>query len=111
MIRDASPADYEAINRLGPEAYVEFEVVIGAVHWERMRASLANATQFANTAELIVAERVGVLAGFVAYFPPGKSDGVIFPQAWSSVRMLSVAPMHRGQGIGRVLMEECISRA
>ena len=51
------------------------------------------------------------LDAVVFYFPPGRSDGVIFPRDWASLRLLGVAPAARGRGLSRLLTEWCIARA
>ncbi|WP_163069540.1 GNAT family N-acetyltransferase, partial [Acinetobacter baumannii] len=53
----------------------------------------------------------GAVVGFILYFPPGRSDGVLFPEAWASVRLLGVAPAMRGHGLGKALLQDCLRRA
>jgi GNAT superfamily N-acetyltransferase len=65
---------------------------------------------------LSAAEIVGVCGpddfeAVVFYFPPGKSDGVLFSRDWASLRLLAVAPAARGRGLARRLTDWCIARA
>ncbi|MFL6214164.1 MAG: GNAT family N-acetyltransferase [Blastocatellia bacterium] len=110
-IRQATPVDASAINRLCVEAYAEFESVVGQDNWRQMREALASAADLSTLGELLVAEDANGVIGVVLYIPPGKSDGRSIPQAWATIRMLAVSPASRGSGVGRKLTEECINRA
>jgi GNAT superfamily N-acetyltransferase len=59
----------------------------------------------------IVALVDGDIAATVTYYGPGRGseDGWTGDQA--AIRLLGVPPRSRGLGLGRVLTEECISRA
>ena len=56
----------------------------------------------------IVAEEQGQLVGAVTLYLDGTR--VSWPPGWSGVRLLGVPPEHRGKGIGRALMDECLRR-
>jgi ribosomal protein S18 acetylase RimI-like enzyme len=111
MIRLALPIDFPAINQLCLEAYQEFEITIGHDNWQQMRDILSHASDLSEMGELILAEESHCLQGVVAYIPPGRSDDIIIPRQWASIRMLAVSPSCRGKGIGRKLTQECIERA
>jgi ribosomal protein S18 acetylase RimI-like enzyme len=42
---------------------------------------------------------------------PAKPKAAFFDPVWPIIRMLAVHPECRGSGVGRILTEECISRA
>ena len=109
-VRQATPLDFSAIDRLCVEAYQEFESVIGSANWQLMRDSLSHVSELSTSGELLVAEDNSGILGAVLYVPPGKSDGVSIPVEWASVRLLCVAPQSRGRGVGRRLTQECEER-
>jgi ribosomal protein S18 acetylase RimI-like enzyme len=66
----------------------------------------------AETAEIVVAEDAGRIAGAVAYVPPfAQPRAGFFRPEWPIIRMLVVDPAARGRGIGRALAEACAERA
>jgi ribosomal protein S18 acetylase RimI-like enzyme len=86
-------ADYAA--RMSPDAWAAFAQVIGHVRGRALEA------------ETVVAERDGELVGSVTIYrhPHGVQEDTY------GIRMLSVRSSARGSGIGRALMEHCISLA
>lgn len=83
----------------------------GVFHWSRSEAIFANAASLTNKAELLVAEKEGSLVGCVVYVAPGREREAIYDSKWSIIRLLSVDPAVRGEGIGRQLSEACIEHA
>ena len=111
IIREAIPDDFTAIAQLVVDAYQEYAVSLTPAAWEQMRTGLATVDRLAASATFLVAEDSRQFAGSVAYYPPGTSDPRLFPQHWASLRLLAVAPAHRGRGLGRQLTEACVARA
>ncbi|MHB8789161.1 MAG: GNAT family N-acetyltransferase [Desulfobulbaceae bacterium] len=111
IIRKAIPADFAAMARLLVEAYQEYAASLTPVAWEQMRVGLASVDRLASVVTFLVAEDNHHLAGAVAYYQPGMSDPRLFPRHWASLRLLAVAPAHRGRGLGRRLTEACVARA
>lgn len=111
-IRDARAEEFGGISRLQLEAHREYKRVLLPEEWDRLQSGLAKVEGWADRHDMIVAETDdGVLAGAVAYFPPGASLVAHFPPEWASIRLLAVRPSHRDRGVGRLLTEECIRRA
>jgi ribosomal protein S18 acetylase RimI-like enzyme len=108
-IRNFASADADQVNRLAVAAFAPF-----APHyndWPAMAANLAKLSDLSATAEVIVAEAGGSVIGAVAYVPPGAPKPAFFDAEWPTIRMLVVDPAARGNGIGRVLTQECLVRA
>jgi predicted N-acetyltransferase YhbS len=110
-VRPLEPQDFAAVDELIAAAYGEFATALTADNWERMRLGLRGAATALPGTVKLVAEIDGRLAGFVIYRPAHVPDGPAVPQEWPAIRLLSVAPWARGQGIGRVLTEACIDLA
>lgn len=76
-----------------------------------MQTNLSNVAAIAKKqGNAIIAEHDRELVGSVVYCSPGNSDSQFFQPEWSSIRMLAVLPLYRGQGIGQQLTLECIHR-
>lgn len=108
-IADYSLSDAPAIDRLALSAFAQYREHY--LDWEGFARRIGAMSQLGSTAQLIVARAGGEIAGAVAYVGPDAPKAEFFPQDWAILRMLVVARSMRGQGIGRVLTEECIRRA
>jgi ribosomal protein S18 acetylase RimI-like enzyme len=108
-IRDFQPTDAPAVNVIAVAAFEQY-----AMHysdWPAFSKNLANTSALADHGELIVAEAKGLVVGAVAYIPASRPKSSFFEQHWPIMRLLVVSPSARGQGIGRLLAQECINRA
>jgi len=110
-IRSAKPEEAHALAQLVVDSYAEFQGKLTADNWASMQANLRRAVLDPGKGLPLVATVGGVVGGFILYFSPGQSDGVLFPTAWASVRLLGVSPRLRGRGLGKALVEECLKRA
>ena len=108
-IRSFTTSDQDAVNGVACAAWNQYASSFEG--WDRLAAFLANTASLAADAELIVAERAGLVVGIVGYVGPLRPREAIFPPNWAIVRMLSVVPTERGRGIGRLLTNACIERA
>lgn len=101
-IRQATAEDASAIAALSTEAYV--------TEGEGGRTEPYAEADFFDLAErgdVFVAERDGELVGVVALLPPGTSGRAVARAEEAELARLAVAPMARGAGIGRALVERC----
>jgi len=108
-LRDFAPGDGPALARVALAAYAQFRDAYD--DWDRLSGGFGTMTALAATGETIVATLDGEVVGGVTYVGPGRPKKEIFPVECPVVRMLMVSPAHRGRGIGRALMEECVRRA
>lgn len=110
-IREAAPADYEAVARLTLSAYRALPTWVGDDYATELTDV---AGRVAAGATVLVAEDAG---GRVA----GTVTLVLPPSPWfewapgvdgdCGFRMLAVDPAAQGRGIGPALVEECLARA
>jgi len=108
-LRAYQPGDAEAVNHLASAAFSEYATAVN--DWAGLAEHAANTAALADDAELLLAEQGGRLVGCVGYICPGRPREMAFPADWAVLRMLSVLPSARGQGVGRLLTQACINRA
>ena len=108
-LRTAARGEWDEADRVADAAFRDYEREhpqwVDALRGERMM------TKLGETAEVIVAMRGAEMVGACGYMAPGVPRYEFFPLEWSILRMLSVPRAHRGLGIGRALVKECIDRA
>lgn len=97
------------MDALVREAWLELAPLIPG--WAELAPRLNALTQKADDSEVLVAERGGRLLGAVAYVAAHQAKPDFFPPQWPIVRLLSVAPVGRGCGVGQGLLDECVARA
>jgi GNAT superfamily N-acetyltransferase len=110
-LRDARPDEAGVIGDLLQAAYAQYEPNYSPEGWQRYHGMLGEVRSHFEHAQVIVAERDGVLAGTIMFFPDGSvSEQGEWPVGWAGVLRLAVHPAHRGHGIARALTEECVRR-
>lgn len=110
ILRDFTATDTDAVNRVAQAAWMQFQPGFKQ-DWEGFITYAANTAALADELDLIVAELDGDIAGVIGYVRPQRPREAVFPPEWAVIRMLSVHPDARGQGIGSALTRECIARA
>jgi GNAT superfamily N-acetyltransferase len=112
-IRDARADERATIRDLTLAAYAEYATIMAPTAWAALRQAVRVGLDAEGAIERIVAERDSVLLGSVMLYSPDANaygDGVV-AAGWPELRLLAVAPLARGQGVGRALVEECMRRA
>ena len=108
-IRNASENELDAVALHLRDAYIEYKDHLPSDAWEDYLADICDVRSRLGESDLIVAETGGELVGTVTLYMQGEL--LDWPRGWVGVRLLGVPPRHRGKGISRALMEECLERA
>lgn len=107
-IRLAGPADLHEIGRLTVEVYVGGGYIDPADGYVE---ELSDSAGRAARSELWVAVDDRGLLGAVAFCPTGSRLREVGREQEGEFRMLAVAREGRGRGVGRALVEACLSRS
>jgi len=107
-IRPAVPRDFEALGELTVMAYEAlFDEPLGGYERE-----LRDVARRAADSEVLVAVGGDEVLGGVTYVPSsGRAMSEFDDEHAAGIRMLAVDPRHQGEGVGRALVKECVSRA
>jgi ribosomal protein S18 acetylase RimI-like enzyme len=108
-LRDFKPSDADAVNQLALLAFEQFRGEYS--DWQAFSRNIGSMSSLSDAGELIVVTDQEIIVGAVVYVGPHKPKREFFLAEWPILRMLVVNPAHRGHGIGRLLTDECISRA
>ena len=109
LIRNYHHDDAKAVNATALSAFEQFSSKYD--NWIEFKKRVGSMSDLSQHAQLIVAEHNSEVCGAVGYVKPGSSLPDFFSEEWASLRFLVVNPSYRGKGIGRGLVEMCISRA
>jgi ribosomal protein S18 acetylase RimI-like enzyme len=108
-IREARPADYEAIGDLTVAAYVAVNPHAMRGDYDRELRDVAS--RVTDCVVLVAVDGDGVL-GSVTYVPgPGTALSEFGDDDAAGMRMLAVDPSRQRSGAGRALTEACIELA
>lgn len=106
-IREARDDELDIVASLIVDAFAEYAARMSPDAWSFFAQDIANVRGRMGDARLLVAERDGRIVGSVTLYTDwrGAQAGAY------SVRLLAVPPEHRGEGVGRGLMQDVIARA
>jgi ribosomal protein S18 acetylase RimI-like enzyme len=106
-VEPARPEDYPRIAELTVGVYVD-----GGLATPAYAPELADVEGRASRSELLVVrDTAGRVVGSVALVLEGDFGNVTTSDAEAAFRMLVVDPDVQGQGVGRLLVTECLERA
>jgi ribosomal protein S18 acetylase RimI-like enzyme len=106
-VEPARPEDYPRIAELTVGVYVD-----GGLATPAYAPELADVEGRASRSELLVVrDTAGQVVGSVALVLAGDFGNVTTSDAEAAFRMLVVDPDVQGQGVGRLLVTECLERA
>jgi GNAT superfamily N-acetyltransferase len=113
LVRDARPAERDALRELTLSAYAQYATIMEPSAWVLLREALIAALTADSGAQQIVAEGDGRLLGSVLLFAASTDAyGTVGPRAdWPEIRLLAVAPEARGSGVAKLLVADCVRRA
>jgi ribosomal protein S18 acetylase RimI-like enzyme len=110
-IRQAGAEELGEVETLVKAAYREFQPLMPAAAWDRWMDNIKETLQ-APEGVVLVAGDQGRLQGAVKFYPDAaQARQGEWPAGAASIRLLAVAPAHRGKGYGRLLTQACIARA
>jgi ribosomal protein S18 acetylase RimI-like enzyme len=111
-LREARPDELEAVEVLVITAYQEFQSLFPGKVWTAWMDNIRQVIQADTGILLVAAEEQGKLHGAVKFYPDaGQAALGSWPPGSASMRILAVHPACRGQGLGRLLVQECLRRA
>jgi ribosomal protein S18 acetylase RimI-like enzyme len=113
IYRTATVADIPQLLQLGLVSYGTFQNILTEDNWAKLHGNLSNENVYwdllnKSTCFLCIADQkiVGM-----AFFVPNGNPTEIYEADWCYVRMVGVHPDFGGRGIGKALMQKCISTA
>jgi GNAT superfamily N-acetyltransferase len=116
-VRNATPSEFETIGKLMVKVYSQldgFPKESEQPQYYQMLASVGTLTTKPETELLVAVSEKGHIAGAVVYFGDMKhygSGGTATQELHSAgFRLLAVDPTIRNQGIGKLLVNECIRK-
>ena len=118
LIRNADSSEFEEIGRLMVTVYSQLDGFPKETEQPDYFRALANVGTFTHkpdTALLVAVSEENKIAGALVYFDNmiyyGSGGTATKEKNVSGFRLLAVDPSCRGQGIGRMLADECVRRA
>jgi GNAT superfamily N-acetyltransferase len=117
-VRNAKPDEFDEIGKLMVQVYSQLEgfpKIAEQPDYYKMLSNVGELTKKPETELIAAVSPRGKIAGGVVYFGDMKYYGsggtATKEQNASGFRLLFVNPLFRGQGIGKLLTNECIRKA
>jgi GNAT superfamily N-acetyltransferase len=110
ILRENQPQDYRALCALLGAVFEEHRAHLDSDGFLAYLGGLVDGPSPAP-GQILVAERAGLVVGTATYRRAGGDHRGPGPRGYSTVRALAVRPDWRRRGIGRLLLEACITRA
>lgn len=108
-IRPFRKEDGSALDEVAKEAFAEYSRHFE--NWPQYHEEWSRMSELDNVGRIVVAECDDGIVGGVCYIGPGTPKPPWFKSEWAIIRSLVVDPRHRTHGIGKRLIEECLSLA
>jgi len=111
--RSATDNDIPQLQKLGLNAYGQFETVLTEENWKKLNSILLSEKTYPDLLSkslCFVCEENEKIIG-MAFFIPKSNPTDIFHENWSYVRMVGVDTEFAGKGIGKKLMQLCVDHA
>ncbi|MSQ28019.1 MAG: GNAT family N-acetyltransferase [Dehalococcoidia bacterium] len=107
-IREARDDELDAAAAVIASAYEQYRPAIPVDAWEGYQRDMMDVRGRLASSKLLVAAGAAKVLGCVTYFPAASES---WPAGGAYIRLLAVAPIGRGLGLGRRLTEACVERA
>jgi GNAT superfamily N-acetyltransferase len=118
IVKNATPNEFWEIGQLMVRVYSQLEGFpkeLEQPEYYKMLANVGDLTIKPETELLVAVSTDGIIAGCVVFFYDMKYYGsggtATLEQNAAGFRLLAVDPSARGQGIGKLLTNECIRKA
>ncbi len=113
-IRDALPSDQAVIRDLTLAAYQEYAEPLGA-NWEGYKNGILQTLEHVKPAQQLLVDDNGEIVATILLYPAGTTftapNREQITAEFPEMHLLAVSPKKRGQGLGTLLMRECVERA
>jgi ribosomal protein S18 acetylase RimI-like enzyme len=109
IVREARPADFDAVARVTVDAYDADGQLDGETGYETVLADVASRAEAGTL--LVAVDETGQILGGVTFVLPGSPFAQLAGLDEAEFRMLAVDPAAQGRGVGEALVRECLRRA